>query len=605
MEPQHMKFILDLVSGCTEYKKLLHVVVDPFYGQGGKLISKCYHSHFVVICYLTIFYFDELGLQDFSNIVKSLDIKKMHNFLSFFFTNLTTWIQDEWNSIYDTAYVKEHWIDPLLGKCSQIETLLEKLAAKEAGGMRQQKAPCTTTKLEGFSFVVKPKVPSPPKPKCSPVEEKYKPVPNSTYNTPKEIQILEEIKQRNRQMSEALMHKANMTQFRFAYLKKSDLTQRVLKQISEDLDSRLQFDSIHALDPPFFKSIPPIKLNTAAMLRRRALYDRHVEEELQRIENLAEGAHEPSALLQKQREIHEKEHHDRWAKIELKHAEVILSHWQAALARTQAVERNKKAAQLKKVETAKRCQKNEQKRLEEEKEKKDLVQKVVEGHKNTMKVKEKVKKFKQSVVKEFSQHNQELLRQAQEEAQAALSRRLDIINETHTMECLRNLRGKTFDDTEIAGHELLGEMSYAELKERLFLTKEAEMNEKQKKREYIQVEKQRKKQLLLENMGTIELQTRAMAKAAAIRKDDEKQAKLRLQKTATQDKKVLALQKKIEEMKQECQKVRQSESIKVKLPKQAATHTTETHRTDGMQKINWEDLEKRLEDYIEGKDPQR
>lgn len=35
-------------------------------------------------------------------------------FLSFFFTNLTTWIQEEWSSIYDAAYVEEQWIGPLL-----------------------------------------------------------------------------------------------------------------------------------------------------------------------------------------------------------------------------------------------------------------------------------------------------------------------------------------------------------------------------------------------------------------------------------------------------------------------------------------------------------
>lgn len=33
---------------------------------------------FSVICYLTTFVLEDLGLQSFSNIVKSLDIKKMH-----------------------------------------------------------------------------------------------------------------------------------------------------------------------------------------------------------------------------------------------------------------------------------------------------------------------------------------------------------------------------------------------------------------------------------------------------------------------------------------------------------------------------------------------
>ncbi|XP_061898771.1 cilia- and flagella-associated protein 99-like isoform X2 [Entelurus aequoreus] len=604
MEPQHRKFILDLVSGCTEYKKLLEVVVNPFYGQGGKLISKCYYSHFVVICYLTIFYFEDLGLQEFSNIVKSLDIRKMHNFLGFFFTNLTTWIQDEWNCIYDIAYVKDHWIAPLLRKRNEIEALMEKLAAKESEGIQPHKTPCKTTKFEAFSFV-KPKPLFPPKSTPSPIVEKYKPIPKSTYNTPKEIQLLEVIKQRNHQMTEELLRKNNMTQFRCTNLTKSERTQRVLYQISEELESRLKFDSIHYVKPPPIKNVSPIKVNTAAMLRRRALYDRHMEEALQRIESLVQGAHEPSVLLQRQREMREREFHERWARIDLNHADANLSHWEATLARTQTVERNKKAAQLKKIEASKRCQKNAQKKLEEVKEKKDLVHKVIESYNNSTKAKERVNKFKQSAVKEFAEHNQELVRQAQEEAKAAHIKRLEFINEVHTMECLPTHRNNTFDDTEIAGHELLSEMSHVELKERLFLTKEAKIYEKQAKRQYIQEEKQRKKTQLSENMDTVILQSRAMAKAAAIRKEGEKQAKLRLQRVATQDKKVLALQKKLEEVKKECQKLKQSESNVNKSPKQAASHTVETHNEDGMQKMNWEDLEKRLEQYIGGKDSQR
>ncbi|XP_034050998.1 cilia- and flagella-associated protein 99-like [Thalassophryne amazonica] len=108
------QFILDVVSGCIEHKKLLDTVIELFYAENGKYLSRSDRSQFVIICYLTTFRLDELGLQCFSNIVKSLDIKKMHAFLSFFFTYLTTWIQDKWTSIYDVAFVQKQWIEPLL-----------------------------------------------------------------------------------------------------------------------------------------------------------------------------------------------------------------------------------------------------------------------------------------------------------------------------------------------------------------------------------------------------------------------------------------------------------------------------------------------------------
>ncbi|XP_061698968.1 cilia- and flagella-associated protein 99-like isoform X1 [Syngnathoides biaculeatus] len=610
MEPESIKFILDLVSGCIEYKKLLDIVINPFFGQGGKLVSKRYHNHFVVICYLTIFHFDDLGLQTFSNIVRSLDIKSMHNFLSFFFMNLTTWIQDEWNRVYDVRYVKDHWIDPLLRKRSEIVPLMEKLAAKVSEGMRFRKAPPKTTDLMEFSFV-KPKSSSTRQPQLSPLPEKHKKIPSSTYRTPKLIQILEEIKQRNHEVAEELLYEVNMKQFGFARPRRTDCTQRLRYQITEDLESRLQSEllSTKAPPPPIFKASQdtrPVKLNTAAMLRRRVLHDRHVEDKLQRIENLVEGAHEPSVFLQKEKEMRDKDHQKKLAKIEQKHASVILGHWEAVLARAQTIERNKKAARLKRDETVKRTQQNIQKRLEEEKEKKDLVQQVAEGHSNSQKATERVKKFKQSAVKDFVAHNQEIVRQAQEEAKVALTRKLEIISEIHAMECFPNVRSNMFDDTEIAGHELLGEMSHAELKERLFLMKEAEVNEQQKKRNLIQREKQKKKKLLLEDMENINLHSRAMAMANSLRKEEEKKYNLELQKTVIQDKKVLALQKKIEEVKKECQKLKKIESNKAKPSKQAAAHpdgTVETHSKDGLKKINWEDLEQSLERYIERKDP--
>nr|XP_061798196.1 cilia- and flagella-associated protein 99-like [Nerophis lumbriciformis] len=606
MEPESMKFILDLVSGCIEHKKLLDIVINPFFGQGGKLISKRYHNHFVVICYLTIFHFDELGLPSFSNIVKSLDIKNMHIFLSFFFMNLTTWIQDEWNQVYDVAYVKDHWIDPLLRKRTAIESLMEKLAANASGGMRLRKAPAKTTDLMEFSFV-KPKPSTAREPQLSPLPEKLTKVPSSTYRTPKLIQILEDVKGRNHLLAEELLHELNIAQFGFARPIDAECSRRS-RYITEDLDSRL--DSLPSKTPPppipkSSKDVRPIKLNTAAMLRRRVLHDRHLADKLQIIENLVEGAHEPSALIQREREMREKDHQTRLEKMEQKHASVLLSQWEAVLARAQITERKKKAARIIRDETVKRTQQTIQKKLDEEKEKKELVQLVIEGHSNAQKATDRFKKAKQSAVKEFVAHHQEIVRQSQEKAKDALTKKLELISEIHAMECFPNLRCNMFDNTQIAGHELLVEMSHAELKERLYLMKEAEVIEQQKKRDLIQKEKQKKKKLLLEDMENINLHSRAMAIANSLRKADERNAELQLQRIVVQDKNVLAMQKKIEEVKKECQKLKKNESNITKPSKQAAANpngTIETHGKDGLKKINWDDLEQSLEHYIQKKD---
>lgn len=118
-----------------------------------------------------------------------------------------------------------------------------------------------------------------------------------------------------------------------------------------------------------------------------------------------------------------------------------------------------------------------EKRLQEEKEMRDLVQQVAEGHKNSKTAKEKLQKLKHSIgmwlgsmcdtmvhalrfihihlhvyftVKEVSEQSRELLRQALEDAQAELSRKFEIICEIRAIESLPLIRIKNFDDTEVS-----------------------------------------------------------------------------------------------------------------------------------------------------------
>lgn len=60
-------------------------------------------------------------------------------------------------------------------------------------------------------------------------------------------------------------------------------------------------------------------------------------------------------------------------------------------------------------------------------------------------------------------------------------------------------------------------MSLVELRERLALLKEAQQAEQREKREHILEERRNKKQLLLEQLDTIDRHRRALAQAAAIR----------------------------------------------------------------------------------------
>ncbi|XP_060939005.1 cilia- and flagella-associated protein 99-like [Limanda limanda] len=573
MDAQHKKFVLHVVSGCTEYKKLLDVVVNVFYGQNGRWLSIGDRSQFAIICYLTTFVLDDIGLQRFSNIVKSLDIKKMHTFLDFFFTHLTTWIQDKWNRIYDAACVEEQWIGPLLRWRPHIDILMDELHLKLSRGSKFKKTLIKTTKLKEFDLTkLKPR--PLPMPELIPQQNKCKPVPNSTYRAPKEMQIIKEMKHENREKTTELLNEANMLQFSFVNRPRSERRTRVMTQVQKDLNSKLQFNSKHSIKPPSSKTEnSPVKLNIAMKLREKALRNHKKEKELKRVVRLAEGGGELSSFLQWQKNMREMELHEELAKIEQRRLERRIGHVEAAFPPKAIIERNRKASKLKREESAQRLRAIAWQKLLDEKELKNLVQQVVEEEKKPAIAREKLQKFKQSIGREVFEQSQVLRRQLLEEAQAEESRRFQTVLEIRAIESLPHVRFKYFDNTETAGHELLDEMSIIELKLRTAHLKEYRQTEKQKRHEQI-LEVNQKKKRLDKEMEAEYLHTRAMAQAAAIRK--EKERKDIEQKIARE--KVLVEEKKLREQKeQERQRLEQIKSSMAKTaePTKKTTMTAE------------------------------
>lgn len=595
MDPQHRQFVLDTVSGCIEHKELLDVVTNLFYANSAEYVPKVDLSMYHIVCYLTTFVLDELGLKCFSSIVKSLGVHKVQPFAEFFLTNLTTLIQEKWNGIYDSAHVQKQWIEPLLRWRPEIITALEQLADKVSCGRKGKKSPSKTTAPQEFALT-KPKPRAIHLPEIIPEQDKHKPVPKTTYMAPKEMQTIEDIKQKNLQKTEELLNEANLRPFRCVNPQKSEQYQRVVSEIEEDMVSKLQFNSFQSSRLPSTTkhSSWDIKLNSAAILRQGALFDRQLKQELQRMERLVEGAQEPSSFLQWQKEMREKDLQEELAMVESRRLEGRISHEEAAMARNRLMAQNQRAAKLKKEETAELMCRYAEKRLQEEQEMRDLVQQVAEGHKNSKAAKERIHTIKQRIVKEVSEQSQELLRKALEEAQTELSRKFKIIREIHAIESISRIKCKNFDDTETAGHELLGEMSLAELKERLALLKEAQLVEQEDRRQHILEEKHNKKQMLLEQLDTIRMHRKALAHATTSRKEQGK-AKLSLQQMLSSDETIQALQKKLEEKKQERKILKQSKSDKPTASQQAHSVPNRTTNKRSCEERDWEELKQSLE----------
>ncbi|OXB59772.1 hypothetical protein ASZ78_014911, partial [Callipepla squamata] len=520
------KFVLDTLAGCIEYKSLLDVVVNAFFARDGRYCLASERNLYTVICYLATFQLEELGLQHFSRIVKSLDTVKMHKFLRFFFNALylNTWIKDEWSRLYDSLYVKETWIDPLLRWQPKVQQLIEQLADKLSNRTTNIKM-STVTQPKEFNLTV-PKPRAIPVPLPIPALEKSPPVPPSTYKPPKEKKQLEKIKTKNRQKAEDLLLRANTNQFRCAAVK-PEKAEFELQNTQDSMKSKPAFQAqkvqsrVSNVSDPIARTLTndniPIKLNAAAILREGALYQRKMEQELQRIENLLRGAGDPSEFLEWQKQMRGKDLEEQLAEIEYRRLQGKLSHEEAVLAHQNVVQENKKKADLMREEKAELMHEYAERCLQEQKEMRELVEKVVEGHKNAKQAKLKLQKYKQQIVQEVCEENRELLRQALEEEEEKLKKKYELIQQIRAIESLPILKHKFVDLTETGGHGLICEMSIVELRERLALLREAQKAAEEEKRDQIIHDKQAKEQLLLDKLDQISIFRAELGRAAALK----------------------------------------------------------------------------------------
>ncbi|NXK24524.1 CFA99 protein, partial [Arenaria interpres] len=547
------KFVLDTLAGCIEYKSLLDVVVNAFFVRDGRYCLISERNLYIVICYLATFQLEELGLQHFSRIVKSLDAAKMQKFLRFFFNALylNTWIKDEWSRFYDPLYVKENWIDPLLRWQPKVQQLIGQLTDKLSNRTTTIKT-STVTQPKEFNLTV-PKPRAIPIPLPIPVLEKRQPVPPSTYKPPKEKKQLEEIKRKNRRKAEVIQIRSITCVCKGGnFFLNSLLVQGTLLTCREVVPFLPQYLEVvwETVLRQYFEELQidniPIKLNAAAILREGALYQRKMEQELKRIENLLRGAGDPSEFLEWQKQMRGKDLEEQLAEIECRRLQGKLSHEEAVLAHQNVIQENKKKADLMREEKAELMHQYAEKRLQEQKEVRELVEQVVEGHKNAKQAKINLQKYKQQIVQEVCEENRELLRQALEEEEEKLKKRYELIQQIRAIESLPSLRHKFVDLTETGGHGLICEMSIVELRERLALLREAQKAAEEEKRDQIIHEKQAKEQLLLDKLDQISLFRAELGRAAAL-KQEEKKRKSQSGERPMKDERILNLQKKITE----------------------------------------------------------
>ncbi|KAH0624407.1 hypothetical protein JD844_031816 [Phrynosoma platyrhinos] len=533
-------FVMETLSGCIEYKPLLDVVVNAYYSRDGKhcLLSErnLYIDHHQyppsVATTAPVLTLSTLVTAPMSSVLPpSLDqpplvLTALFAIWPFFdLMNLDCSSLAEWSSQW--MLLKYVRLQP------KVQELIDQLDDK------LPKYITTTSKItepKEFNLTV----PN-PRPILIPElilqQEKTKPVPVNTYKPPKLRQKLEQIKLENRRKAEELLLEANINQFSCA-APKIDHTSPIASEI-QNHSEKFQAQKIQGRVDNI-----PVKLNATAILREGVLYQRKVEQELNRIEHLLRGARDPSEFLEWQKQMREKDLDQQLTEEECRRLQGKLSYEEAILARQNCIRENQKKAEQKREKKEKMSHECAERDLQELKERKKTVQQVTEARKNVKQARVKLQKYKRQIVQEVSEESQQILLQTLKEEEEKIKKRCELIQQIRAIEYLPVFKSKFVDLTQTPGHGVLGEMSIVELQERLALLKEAQKKAEEEKRDQIILEKYMKEQLLLERLEQISMFREQLGRAAAL-KQEEKKIKTPFHENIWKDERVLDLQNKI------------------------------------------------------------
>ncbi|XP_048746948.2 cilia- and flagella-associated protein 99-like isoform X2 [Ostrea edulis] len=584
-------FIVEVFSEIVRYASLMQVVLDGFYAKDGKKTLRSEQNLYTVVCYLALFRLDELGMAHFRKFVSSQDVNRMYRFLNFFLDekNLLTWIRDGWEKFYERVFVETNIISSIQRWMPELQEMIGQMKDKIANRLKPKRKNLPTTETKPFN-ITQPRPRSIPIPEPIPKLTKHKPAPKTLYSEPKEFNKIKRNKESNRRVAEERLMEASRIQFACANPEKSQKTKEILTNIVSEEDAKLEFERHRANPPPSFLSREiPIKMNTATILREGNLYRKKEAEEIKKWENLEAGAKDASDFLKWQSEMKQRDLKEELAEIERRRLHGKLSHEEAILARQDLILENKQKVKSMKEETKKMMQEYLQKKFSEEKEIRQLVEDTMQGHKNAKEATKKLQEYKRKIVQDVNEESKELMKQALEEAEEEMRRRMELIHQIRAMEAVPIIRQKFVDLTATSGHGLLSEMSIAELRERLSLFKTAEKESEEQRRDDILAAKQAKDQMLLETLETISKHRLEQTKSAAVRFECRKKG-LIPKKPEIKDPKLLELERKLEERK--AQRKKEQEKAKLVPSRQSMNQTKNLiNQKRAIEESRWRELE--------------
>lgn len=470
--------------------------------------------------------------------------------------NLWSCLRADWMKVYDLTYVEDDMIAGIEKYISDVKTLNAKLqgnaedlaaavAAKEeakkngtAGLGQATSKPLTKPVAPNLTNQRLPKLPEAVK-----IEQNIaaNPIPMDLDKVT--LADLEEQRRRKAEQirQETLQKYQDPTlNFKLAKTKGGRDIEDVRREIEENFESELKFDSSYVNEPPDFNRIPAkVKLNTAAILREDALYKKQQEKDYNLLKNYEEELRDCTEYYLWQNQMKERDQDVKLKGVVMRREQAKQSAVDAKGAIERQRENNAEVAAMLRQQA------------DEIKKQKDIENEIrvlinQERANEIIAVREvapKIAKERVLIEKvEKGKHLREILeeRRMQKEEEDRLEEevRADRIRQLRALNNVQKKHITVFDPTEVQGTGLMSEMSYMEMKERMGMEKI-----RQEKFEY-----EKRKQIIATNEKKAEdlnARVQLIAKYRKIKADSNREThrKKKADEVSTKEK----IQKKIEE----------------------------------------------------------
>jgi hypothetical protein len=501
-------FIKEVAYGCVRYKKMLKVILTALYYKHGSEVRRDDYYLYMVFAYLCCVRLDDLGVSLLKQFVDSQEPLTMFTFLNFIFNppNLDKWLKDEWCKIYDESFVNDVLVARILANLPEVSKIIDRLRARTqevVDSSPEKHKVSKISKIEPFNLT-KPRPRILPEPDRIPVGFASNPVPEGLFAEPKIAAKVEKAKAAAQEQTRA-KHAAGR---RFRLLTEERPVN--IDKLREEADKR--YDEIYKYRPPKANAIPKyeegttsgtVRVNVAQVLREEALFKKKQEKEAALLKNYEMELRDASKFFSWQSVKRREEEEQRLREVEKRRVEAVLADEGAKEARVKDVLSKKAiaAAMQREAEELKALARERELAVEERK--REMVDSVRATEKNAGEAKDAVIHRNAQSAAAMREERDELLARAERERERDAAEKADLVRQIRALELARVKGGKDFDPTEVAGHDILDEMSLTELRERLVKRREEFAAEEEAKRTAILAAKMESEEALMKKISKI------------------------------------------------------------------------------------------------------